>query len=306
MTRDRGGRPAVQVAGLAVDRIDPARRHDGPVHALSDVSFTAPAGRVTALVGTNGAGKTTVLRSLVGALRPQRGRIEVLGSEVGPAEAACPAGVAVVPDAPVHPPDTTADDVVRLHRKLRDPFDVRGFGRRLRRHGIDPGAGISALSAGQATRAALAEALSLDPTLLLLDEPMARLDPLARREVLDELRDHLAGGQERSILLSTHDLDGMDRFVDHLVVLHAGRTVLEGDIDDLLEGHLIATVAADSDPPLAGARTVGPDGAMSEGLLDAETAVDLPRGAHLREPTLPELIGFTLAESTTVRSKARP
>ncbi|MGY5764080.1 ATP-binding cassette domain-containing protein [Brachybacterium sp. DNPG3] len=296
-------------------------RQSGPlrpvrtVRALEDVSFTAPSGCVTAIVGTNGAGKTTLLRALTGAVPVASGAIEVLGAPVGPASLARPAGVGVVPDAPLLPPDWSADDVVRLHRRLGDPLDVPALGRDLRRHGIDPGAPISRLSAGQATRFSLAVALAQDPALLLLDEPLARMDPLARRELLDDLREHLArsgptgggptevgatgdgsteDGPMRSILLSTHDLDGMDRFVDRLVVLHEGLTVLTGDVDRLLEDHLVALMPS-ADASARSSRGAARSPGTRERLLPLDDAVGLPPGTALREPDLADLVELALA-----------
>lgn len=286
--------PAVRVEHLAVDIPHPRSRYRVPTPALCDVSFTAPRGQVTALVGTNGAGKTTVLRALTGALRPVSGSIEVLGLTVGPADCACPAGVGVVPDAPVLPDEWTAQDVIALRRCLGDPFDTSLFPRMLQASGIRPNALIGSLSAGEATRFALAAALATDPQLLLLDEPLARLDPLARSSLVDLLRDRLADDDSRSVLISTHDLDGMDRFVDHLVVMHEGRTVLEGDVDDLLEAHLVATYPCDALSTPHGARPIGSSGA-AEALIATNDSVGLPAGTALREPSLPDLVGLTLA-----------
>lgn len=286
--------PAVRVEHLAVDIPHPRSRYRAPTPALADVSFTALRGQVTALVGTNGAGKTTVLRALTGALRPASGSIEVLGRTVGPADCACPAGVGVVPDTPVFPEGWTAKDVIALRRRLGDPFDTSLFPRMLRASGIRPNAMIGSLSAGETTAFSLAAALAIDPQLLVLDEPFARLDPLARTSLIDLLRDQLADDDSRSVLLSTHDLDGMDRFVDHLVVMHEGRTVLEGDVDDLLEAHLVATYPSDALSIPQGARPIGSSGA-AEALIATDDAVGLPAGTALREPRLPDLVGLSLA-----------
>ncbi|MGO2820263.1 MAG: ATP-binding cassette domain-containing protein [Brachybacterium tyrofermentans] len=286
--------PAARVDNLAVDIPHPRGRLRAPIRALEDVSLTAPRGRATALVGTNGAGKTTLLRTLTGILRPATGIVEVLGSSIGPAACAITPWVGVVPDEPVFPEEWTARDVIALRRRLGDRFDADGFTRMLREHRIRPNAMISSLSAGLATQFSIAHALSADPRFLILDEPFARLDPLARTDLLDTLRGFLAEEQDRSILISTHDLDGMDRFIDHLVVLHAGRTVLEGDVDELVESHVVAMYPSGAPSVPSGARTVGGDGAR-EVLIAVEDAVGLPPGTALREPTLPEIVSLTLA-----------
>lgn len=286
--------PAIRVQQLAVDIPHPRSRYRAPTPALHDISFTAPRGQVTALVGTNGAGKTTVLRALTGALRPAAGSIEVLGRTVGPADRACPEGVGVVPDAPVLPEEWTAQDVIALRRCLGDPFDTSLFPRMLQASGIRPRAMIGSLSAGQTTAFAVAAALATDPRLLVLDEPLTRLDPLARSTLVDLLRDRLTDDDSRSVLLSTHDLEGMDCFVDHLVVLHEGRTVLEGDVDELLEAHVVATYPAGAPQIPLGARPLGRSGA-AEALIATDDSVGLAPGTALREPDLPDLVGLTLA-----------
>lgn len=297
---------------LGVSLPDPRSRFRPWISVLRGVDLHVPIGQVTALVGTNGAGKTTLLRALMGAVRTDRGSIRALDRPIGPASCARPPGMALVPDRPAFPEDWTADDVAVLHRRLRDGFDVRGFGHALRAKSIDPGAKLSSLSAGRATWFSFAHAMAGDPRLLLLDEPFARLDPLARTEMVDALRGLLARDEERSVLLSTHDLDGMERLVDHLVVLHEGRVALEGDVDALLEDWLITTVpsngaqgagadgsgSSDTVDILRGMRRVGIEGCSLEGLVSADDAVGLPSGSDLRRPTLQELVGYTLADAS--------
>lgn len=290
----------ITVRELDVDLPDPRQvsRPERPI--LRDVSFSVPPGQVTALVGTNGAGKTTLLRAVAGALRPASGTIQVLGAPIGGPEDALPAGVGIVPDAPFQPDHWSADDLVLAQRRVEPSLDARRVGRLLRRAGISPAAQLRQLSAGQRTRLLLAVALGIQPALLLLDEPLARLDPLAREDVLDELRDHQAGGEDRTILMSTHDLGDLERLVDHIVLLHEGRVVLEGSALDLVEEHLVATVAtaapATTDPsvtPLQGPRRSGD---QLEALVRAEDAVTLPELTDLRRPTLQDVLTFTLRE----------
>lgn len=289
--------PAVRVEHLAVDLPHLRNRFHDPTRALEDADLHAPEGMITALVGSNGAGKTTLLRALVGAVRPVAGTIEVLGSTVGPAELPAPPGVALVPDEPLLPGEWHARDVVALHRRLGDDFDEQAFLEMLGSNGIRPKAMIRSLSAGRATIFSLAHALATGPRLLLLDEPLARLDPLARATLIDLLRDLLAEDPSRSIVLSTHDLEGMDRFADHLMVLHAGRTVLEGAVDELLEEHVVATSPMASEAP-PGTRPLGASGA-AELLMRSEDAVGLPSRTALRTPDLGELVRLTLAARTT-------
>lgn len=268
--------PAARVRHLALSVDHPRGRRRAPSPALVDVSVTVPRGAVTALVGTNGAGKTTTLRALTGALRPDRGTIEVLGRPVGGADEGCPPGVELVPEAPLLPGEWTARDVIALRSALGDRFDADAFQRMLREDGLRPRAMLGELSAGQATLFSLASALAAGPELLVLDEPLARLDPLARARLVDRLRDLLAEDETVAVLLSTHDLLDMDRFLDRIAILDAGRTVLEGSVEDLLEGHVLADLGR-------------------EALMPIEEAPHLPPGTSMRRPTLAELVGRTLA-----------
>ena len=286
---------AISVRGLDVHLPDPQRWTRPQRQILRDVSFDVSRGQVTALVGTNGAGKTTLLRTLSGAYAPSIGEIEVEGVPLGGPEDALPAGVGIVPDAPFQPPHWSADDLVLAQRRVESGHDARLVGTLLRRAGIAPSAPLHRLSAGQRTRLLLAVALGIRPSLLMLDEPFAHLDPLARTEVLEELREHLAGGEDRTILLSTHDLGEIDRFVDHIVLLHDGRVVLEASALDLIEDHLMATAEAAA-PHTAELRGARQSGDRLEGLLRAEDAVGLPGLVDLRRPTLQEVLTFTLRE----------
>lgn len=289
----------IVVRDLHVRLPDPKRwtRPERPI--LRDISFTVPRGQVTALVGTNGAGKTTLLRTLAGALRPSSGSIQVLGTPVGGPEDALPAGVGIVPDAPFQPDHWSADDLVLAQRRVEPSLDARRVGRLLLRAGIAPAATLAQLSAGQRIRLLLAVTLGIRPALLLLDEPLARLDPLAREDVLDELRDHQAEGQDRTILMSTHDLGGLERLVDHIVLLHDGRVVLTGSALDLVDEHLIATTspsAATETPSMGVLQGPRRSGDQLEALVRAEDAVTLPGLSDLRRPTLQDVLTFTLRE----------
>ncbi|NMA77956.1 MAG: ABC transporter ATP-binding protein [Actinomycetales bacterium] len=287
--------PAVSVRGLDVHLPDPQRWTRPVRHVLRDVSFDVPRGQVTALVGTNGAGKTTLLRTLSGAYAPSAGDIQVEGASIGGPEDALPAGIGIVPDDPFQPAHWSADDLVIAQRRVEPHYDPRLVGTLLRRARIEPSAQLRRLSAGQRTRLLLAVALGIRPTLLMLDEPFAHLDPLARTEVIDELRVHHAGAEDRTILLSTHDLGEIERFVDHVVLLHKGRVVLEGSALDVVEDHVMVTAEA-STAPTAELQGVRRSGERLEALVRVEDAVGLTGLTDLRRPTLQDVLTFTLRE----------
>ena len=302
-----GPPPAVHARGLTVELPSRDRPYAAPLRAVQELDLTVPAGQVTALVGANGAGKTTTLRTILGALPFSAGSLEVLGTAMGPARVAVPQGVAVVPDTHAYPERWTARKVARA-QAAAGPFDLARFEARLTAHRVPLDRPVGSLSRGQLTQVAVAAALARDPHLLLLDEPFARLDPLARTDLVDELRELMARG-DRTLLLSTHDLEGMDRFVDHLVVIAGGRAVLEGDVETLCEEFLLLEQPSDLAPGSdAGSPLIGPaaTGGTMRGLVAVDDAAGLAPDASLRRPTMSELVthclraaGATSAPDTT-------
>lgn len=298
---------AVRATRLTVELPSRGRPYAAPLRAVHELSLTVPTGQVTALVGRNGAGKTTTLRTLIGALPFSAGRLEVLGTEMGPARVAIPSGVAIVPDAPAYPPRWTARQVARAHSATAAHFDHARFDAYLARHRVSSDRPVSGFSRGQLTQLAVAAALAQDPRLLILDEPFARLDPLARTELVDELRDLVALG-DRTVLLSTHDLEGMDRFVDHLVVIAEGQAVLEGNVESLREEFVLleqGRIRGEADESLADQPLIGSvtTGDTIRGLIHLDDAAGVAPGAHLRRPGLSELVTHWLrAASPSTRT----
>jgi ABC-2 type transport system ATP-binding protein len=203
--------------------------------ALTDCTLCIPPGRVAGLVGPNGADKTTLLHLAAGLLAPTSGTIEVLGA--GPA--AGPAQLArvgfVAQDSPVYARRTVADHL-RLGGWLNPGWDQALAGRRVERLGLDPAQRAGKLSGGQRAQLALTLALAKRPELLILDEPVARLDPLARHEFLRSLREDVAG-QEASVVLSSHLIADLESVCDYLIVLVASRVHVAGPVEELLACH---------------------------------------------------------------------
>ncbi|TQS46027.1 ABC transporter ATP-binding protein [Cryptosporangium phraense] len=200
--------------------------------ALTDVTLTVPAGRIVGLVGPNGAGKSTFLQLVCGLLSPTTGALRVLGAPPA-ADAKHLARVGfVAQDAPVYPTLSVADHL-RLGARLNPRWDPDLAERRIAAIGVEPGRKAGRLSGGQRAQLALALAVAKRPELLILDEPAAALDPLARVEFLDHLRDSVTE-LAASAVLSSHLLSDVERVCDHLIVLADGRVRLAGDVRDLL------------------------------------------------------------------------
>jgi len=204
--------------------------------ALTDCSVDVPAGRVVALVGPNGAGKTTLLNIASGLLQPTTGGVRVLGDSPGRALARI--GY-VAQDAPLWPRLRVAD-VLEVGRCMNPGFDAQLATARIRALDIPARARISTLSGGQRAQVALTMVLAKRPQPLLLDEPLANLDPLARREFLTSMFATCAEDGV-AVLFSSHVIAELERICDYLVVLLAGRLQIAGDIDDLRAGHRLVT-----------------------------------------------------------------
>ena len=203
--------------------------------ALRDCTLAIPEGHVTGLVGPNGAGKTTLLRLATGQLAPTRGTISVLGAPpaVSPAQLARVGFVAQ--DTPVYARMRVADHL-RLGAWLNPGWDDELAQRRIAQLGLDPRQRAGSLSGGQRAQLALTLALAKRPELLLLDEPLASLDPLARREFLRGLMEAVAG-HGTSVVLSSHLVTDLERVCDYLIVLVASRVRVAGEISELLASH---------------------------------------------------------------------
>jgi ABC-2 type transport system ATP-binding protein len=203
--------------------------------ALADCTLAVPAGRVTGLVGPNGAGKTTLLQLAAGLLTPDSGTISVLGGR----PAGTPAQLARVgfvgQDTPVYAGLSVAGHL-RMGAWLNPGWDDELAERRISRLGLDLRQRAGSLSGGQRAQLALTLAAAKRPEMLLLDEPVASLDPLARREFLRDLMETVAE-HGASVVLSSHLISDIERVCDYLIVLTASRVRLAGETEELLASH---------------------------------------------------------------------
>lgn len=203
--------------------------------ALSDCTLSVPAGHVTGLVGPNGAGKTTLLNLAVGLLAPTTGTVEVLGGEPVGSEAQLAKVGFVAQDAPVYSGLTVADHL-SLGAHMNPGWDASVAEHRISQLGLDPAQKAGKLSGGQRAQLALTLAIAKRPEVLILDEPIASLDPLARREFLQTLME-VTAEHELSVVMSSHLVSDLERICDYLIVLVASRVQVTGEVDDLLSSH---------------------------------------------------------------------
>jgi ABC-2 type transport system ATP-binding protein len=209
--------------------------------ALSDCTISIPGGCVVGLVGPNGAGKTTLLNLATGMLAPTTGRIEVLGN----APASGPGQLArvgyVAQDAPIYSGLSVADHL-RLGAHLNPGWDGELATKRIKQLGIVMAQKAGTLSGGQRAQLALTLAIAKRPELLILDEPIASLDPLARREFLQVLMETTAESNI-SVIMSSHLVADLERVSEHLIVLVNSRVQVTGQIDQMLDTHYLLTGA---------------------------------------------------------------
>ncbi|MGW8888602.1 ABC transporter ATP-binding protein [Streptomyces sp. NPDC055749] len=221
----------------------------GRHQALTDCTLSVPSGRVVGLVGPNGAGKSTLLQLACGLLTPTSGTIEVLGGRPasGPEQLAKVGFVAQ--DTPTYTGLSIADHL-RLGARLNPGWDAQLAESRIAKLGLDPAQRAGKLSGGQRAQVALTLAVAKRPDLLILDEPVAALDPLARREFLQSLMEFVAD-HGATVILSSHLVSDLERVCDYLISLVASRVQVSGEVDELLATHFRLTTArreADSLP----------------------------------------------------------
>ena len=222
--------------------------------ALRDCNLEIPDGRVVALVGPNGAGKTTLLHLAAGLLKPTAGTVSVLG-RTPDRDIGLLADIGFVAQDVQLYRSFSVGDMLEFGRRTNSRWDGHLASTRVEHARIDLDQRVGSLSGGQRAQVGLTLALAKRPRLLLLDEPLASLDPLARREFLQSLMAEVAEG-ELTVVLSSHLIADLERVCDHLVVLSASRTQVAGDIDELLASHRIVVGPRREGTKVAGAGVV--------------------------------------------------
>jgi ABC-2 type transport system ATP-binding protein len=203
--------------------------------ALADCTLEIPAGHVSGLVGPNGAGKSTLLNLASGMLTPTTGSIEVCGGSPGSGPQQLAKVGYVAQDTPTYSGLSVADHL-RLGARLNPNWDDALAQSRIKRLGLDPTQKAGKLSGGQRAQLALTLGIAKRPELLILDEPVAALDPLARREFLRDLMESVAE-HELSVVMSSHLVADLERVCDHLIVLVDSKVRVVGEAEHLLATH---------------------------------------------------------------------
>jgi len=289
----------------------------GRTWALHECALAIPAGHVTALVGPNGAGKTTLLNLAVGLAEPSAGAVTVLGGVPAGSPAALDGIAFVAQDAPVYK-NLSAGDMLHVTGNLNHRFDRAYAQDRLAELGIPLKQKAGRMSGGQQAQLALTLALARRPRLLVLDEPVAMLDPIARHDFMATVLAAAADGV--SVLLSSHVLAELERVADYLILLSKGRVQVAGQVEDLLAAHRMLSGPAGeadryADRPVvhvrrgeaqahllvrAGAQNPVPDGWEAHPVGLEELVL-----AYLREPGAAALPGPARGRGATMTEVAR-
>jgi len=289
--------PVVTFAGVTV--------RYGRTVAADAVSLQVVHGSVYALLGRNGAGKSSLVRCLLGQQKPTAGAAELFGADSWTTRVTAMVRVGVVPEDPDVPPEMSARAAGAFCARLYPRWDAAGFSERLRRFGVPEDLPAGRLSKGQRAELSLALALAHGPELLVLDDPALGLDVVARRELWEELVGDLAD-RGTTVLLTTHDLAGVEGIADHVGILVGGRLVVDEDIETL-KGRFRRIRCT----PRAGGRPIrdglAPLGVVSvaESELGVEAVIerwsDASGDALGRDPALadPEVTAMTLEEIFT-------
>jgi len=230
----------------AVLRAEGLGKRYGSHWALKDCDFSLEPGQVTALIGPNGSGKSTLLELAIGLLSPTTGSIEIFGASPTREPATVLPKVGFV--AQEHPlyRGFSVEETLRFGREMNSHWDNAFALDRVKRLGLPLNKRVSQLSGGQQAQVGLVLALAKRPELLLLDEPIAAFDPLARREFLQVLMETVAE-TGATVLLSSHILGDLERVCDSVLLLSKGKTILCDEIDQVLKSHRIVIGPVDEE-----------------------------------------------------------
>ena len=265
-------------------------RYFGPNPVVRDLDFAVPQGKVTALLGLNGAGKTTTIRILMGLLSPTRGHAVTLGRDAATMSVETRSRIGYLVEGHFLYPSMKVCDCESFQRSGYQAWDDSLFREIVRHFGINSSARISTLSRGQRAGVSLALVLAPGPELLVLDDPALGLDPVSRRALNETLIEFASGGK-RTVLLSTHLLDDVERIADRVAVMVGGRLKVDTSMDDFANRVSVFALAAEkfdankiaAVPGLIEARRFGNRLQLAIADVDDETTAALERlgGDHV-------------------------
>jgi ABC-2 type transport system ATP-binding protein len=277
----------------------------GKSWALLDCGLAVPEGLMAALVGPNGSGKSTLMNMVAGLTVPTEGTVTVLGGRQVGSPAALDDIAFMAQDAPVYK-NLSVADMLHLTRNLNRRFDEAAARNRLADLDIPLRKKSGKLSGGQQAQLALTLALARRPRLLILDEPLSALDPLARQDFMRTVMMAMAD-DGMSVLLSSHALAELERVADYLIVLGGGRVRIAGDVEELLAAHqLLSGPVAEADAHAARLEVLQDRRAAAQAhLLVRSGDPDVPPGWEAHPVSLQELVLAYLRAPGSEPARAR-
>jgi ABC-2 type transport system ATP-binding protein len=237
------------VSDFAVEAEGLVKSFPGGVVAVDGLDLSVPRGCVYGLIGRNGAGKTTTLRLLAGLLRPERGSVRLLGADPLKASAEERARVAYVSQQQRLHGWMSTDEHAEYVRHFYPRWDGDFAARLAERFEIPRDRRIGELSGGQQRKAAILLALAARTDVILLDEPAGGLDPIARRDLVNEIIDVVSSGDGTTVLLSTHIISDLERVAEYVGILDEGRLIESGRLDELQGSARRVQVIFEGAPP---------------------------------------------------------
>ena len=267
--------------------------------AIRDLNLTVPSGTICGLVGENGAGKSTTIRLLMGALRPDSGTASVLGTDVSSPEfRKVKEDVGVVLDEAYFPESLNAVQVGKIMAATYRRWDQKLYDGYLKRFDLPPSKQFKDFSRGMRMKLAIAVALSHQPKLLVLDEATAGLDPIVRDEVLD-IFNEFTREEDHSILISSHILSDLEKLCDYIAFIHQGNLLFCEEKDRLLEEHGIFEGSRENLDCLLPEAIVAREENRYGGVRALVKREMAPAGFHLEKPTVEDIVLFLVKGAKT-------
>ena len=263
-----------------------------PGFTLQDLSLTVPGGAICGLAGENGAGKSTAIRLLMGALRPDSGSISVLGTDVSsPDFLSVKENIGIVLDEAYFPETLNAVQVGRIMARTYRRWDAKQFEVFRTRFSLPDKTPFKSYSRGMKMKLAIAVALSHQARLLVLDEATAGLDPIVREEILDLLLDFVQD-EEHAVLISSHILSDLEKLCDYVAFLHQGKLLFCEEKDQLLEEYGIFAGTREQAESLQPEAVVGRMDSQFGGVRALVRRDLVPSGCQLERPTVEDIVLF--------------
>ena len=221
---------AIEITGLS-------KKYDG--FKLENINIVLPKGYIMGFIGENGAGKTTVIKAMTGLIRYDSGDIKLFGESFKNIGAAVRENIGVVMDDYGLPPQADTKDINKIMKGIYSTWNSRAFFRYTEKFGLPQNKRIKSYSTGMKRKLSIAVALSHNSRLLILDEATSGLDPVARDELLDILREFIQD-EDNSVFISSHILSDLEKVCDYITLIHEGRIVFSDEKDELLASYAIA------------------------------------------------------------------